>query len=171
MRERTIAALRWFVGLSLLVGGIALLAGALSLRDGAVAGTETFALVAVSVVAMLLVIAFEETPHWPWYAPALLPVLLLMTGIVWARYDDAGHLFLSGLAPFVAFLTGYGILRQRHWAWPVAFLSVAGVGPTLLLFVPLPSAAVGAAFVLFVLDALALLALAQSSFETTRLSA
>ena len=157
--------LRWFVGASLLVGGLALLAGTIGLQNGTAEGGLTFALVAVSVIATLAIVVFEEAQPWPWYAPALLPVLLLMSGIVWARFDPAGHLFLSGFAPFVAFVTGYGILEEHPWSWPVAFVSVAGVGPTILLFAPLDVSVLGAAFALFLIDALFLLALAPAYFE------
>ncbi len=157
--------LRRFVGVSLLLGGLALLAGTIGLQNATAEGGLPFGLVAISVIVMLLIVVFEEQRPWPWFAPALLPVLLLMLGILWARYDPAGHLFLSGLAPFVAFLTGYGILERRPWSWPVAFVSVAGVGPTILLFAPLDAVTIGGAFALFLVDALFLLALAPSYFE------
>ncbi len=169
MNARTTRALRWFVGLSLLVGAFALLGGALGLQQNMPSNLGLDILVAVAVIAFALVAVYERSdtwpPRWPWYMPAVIPVALLMVGVVWARFDEAGHLFLSAFAPFVAFLTGLGILAKRPWAWPVAFASVTGFGPTILLFAPLPEAAIAGAFVLFLVDAAFLLALVQSSFE------
>jgi len=165
MDARRAKYLRGFVGLSLMLGGIALLGGAISAQDGRAGGSEAFVLVVVSVAGMLLLIGFDGTRPLPWFAPAILPVVLLMAGILWARYDSRGHLFLSGLAPFVAILTGYGILKKRPWSWPVALVSVAGVGPILLYFLPFAAPVIMAAFVLFVVDGLFLLALAPSYFE------
>lgn len=165
MREPVERYLRWFVGVSLLLGGVALLAGAIGLQSGIAGAPLILGLVVAALLVILATIALEPTPRWPWFAPAVLPVVLLMTGIVWARYEFNGHLFLSGFAPFVALIAGYGILKKRPWAWPIAFLSVAGVGPTLLLFVPLNDASIGGAFLLFAVDALFLLALAPSYFE------
>lgn len=169
MRAKTTDALRWFVGLSLLVGAFALLAGALGLLGTTQASPWVDALVAVAAILLAGLAAFERSTawpaHWPWHLPALLPVLLLMIGVVWSRFGSEGHLFLSAFAPFVAFLTGLGILARRRWAWPVAFASVTGFGPTILLFAPLPEVAIAGAFVLFVIDAAFLLALVPSFFE------
>jgi hypothetical protein len=169
MRARTERLLRWFVGLSLVLGAFALLAGAIGL-----AGTSTFSLVVdVLIAAAALVMVFLATlerseawpVRWPWYVPAALPILLLMIGVVWAHAANDGHLFLSGFAPFVAFVTGLAILERRPWSWPVAFASVTGFGPTILLFAPLSTAAVYGALILFVVDAVFLLALVQKFFE------
>ncbi len=170
MRERTGRLLRWFVGLSLVLGAFALLAGAIGLQATEPSDLWLDLLIAIAVLAMVLLAALERSTAWPpsfpWYAPAALPILLLMIGVVWAHVaDPTGHLFLSGFAPFVAFLTGLGILEKRPWAWPVAFASVTGFGPTILLFAPLGIETVYGALILFVVDAAFLLALAQSFFE------
>ncbi|HYM40326.1 MAG TPA: hypothetical protein VEY12_09345 [Thermoplasmata archaeon] len=170
MNARTTKLLRWFVGLSLILGSLALLAGAIGLQASSPMNPWLDALIAVAVLAMAFLAALERSRAWPpsfpWYAPAALPILLLMIGVVWAHVSDpTGHLFLSGFAPFVAFLTGLGILERRPWSWPVAFASVTGFGPTILLFAPLTLETVYAALALFVLDALFLLALVQSYFE------
>lgn len=169
MREGVAKLLRWFVGLSLILGAFALLAGAISLQASSPSNPWLDLLIAIAVLAMAILAALERStawpPAWPWYAPAALPILLLMIGVVWAHEADPGHLFLSGFAPFVAFLTGLGFLARRPWSWPVAFASVTGFGPTILLFAPLSAGTVYAALVLFVVDAVFLLALVQSSFE------
>ena len=169
MRATTTNALRWFVGLSLLVGAFALLTGAFSLLGTTPASLAVDALIAVAVIVLAGLATIERSrawpPRWPWYLPALFPILLLMVGVVWARVGAEGHLFLSAFAPFVAFLTGLAVLTRRPWAWPVAFASVTGIGPTILLFAPLPVGAIVGAFVLFAVDAVFLLALAQSFFE------
>jgi hypothetical protein len=169
MRERTERFLRWFVGLSLVLGSFALLAGAIELQSGSPSNLGVDAAVVAGVLAFTLLAVYERSevwpPRWPWYLPAAVPVVLLMVGVVWAHAAGEGHLFLSGFAPFVAFLTGLGILVKRPWSWPVAFASVTGFGPTILLFAPLPSGAVYAALVLFVVDAVLLLALVQKFFE------
>lgn len=169
MRESTERILRWFVGLSLLVGSFALLAGAIGVQSGAPSDLGVDVGVAVGVLAFAFLAVYERSEvwpvRWPWYVPAALPIVLLMIGIVWADAANGGHLFLSGFAPFVAFLTGLGILARRPWSWPVAFASVTGFGPTILLFAPLPMETVYAALVLFVVDAVFLLALVQRFFE------
>src|SRR2546429_486497 len=85
-----------------------------------------------------------------------------------AGSDPAQRLsaFLSGYAAIVAFGTGIGILRRQLWAWPVALASVVGFGPIVLVLASqLPTAAVVAGFVLFLFDAVALLAVHRSYFE------
>jgi hypothetical protein len=169
MRERVAKTLRWFVGLSLILGSFALLAGAIGLQASTPSNAWLDLLIAIAVLAMAVLAVLERStewpPSWPWYVPAAVPVVLLMVGVVWAHVADPGHLFLSGFAPFVAFLTGLGILERRPWSWPVAFASVTGFGPTILLFAPLSLETVYAALVLFVVDAVFLLALVQSYFE------
>ena len=170
MRARAERVLRWFVGLSLLVGGLALLAGALGPGTPVPSNLGIDLLVVVAALVMVFLAVLERSDawpiRWPWYVPAAFPILLLMAGVVWAHVAiDEGHVFLSEFAPFVAFLTGLAILAKRPWAWPVAFASVTGFGPTILLFAPLTLDAVYAALVLFVLDAVFLLALAPSTFE------
>jgi hypothetical protein len=174
MRESTARLLRWFVGLSLILGSFALLAGAILLQSTSPPDVWLDLLIVVAALAMGVLVALERSAAWPpsfpWYVPAALPIILLMVGVVWAHVaDPTGHLFLSGFAPFVAFLTGLGILAKRPWAWPVAFASVTGFGPTILLFAPLGIETVYGALVLFVIDAALLLALAQSFFEPSPL--
>ena len=169
MRANGERVLRWFVGLSLVLGAFALLAGAIGL-----AGTSTFsaaldALIAVAALVFVFLAALERSDawpvRWPWYLPAALPILLLMIGVVWAHTANDGHLFLSGFAPFVAFVTGLAVIQRRPWSWPVAFASVTGFGPTILLFAPLTPETVYGALVLFVVDAVFLLALVTKFFE------
>ena len=174
MRARTERILRWFVGLSLLFGGLALLAGAIGLQASNPSNLGLDALIALAVLVMVFLAALERSEAWPvgwpWFVPAALPILVLMVGVMWAHVaDPEGHLFLSGFAPFVAFLTGLGILEKRPWSWPVAFASVTGFGPTILLFAPLGLATDYAALVLFIVDAVFLLALAPSAFEPSSL--
>ena len=175
MLARVEKALRWFVGLSLLVGALALLAGAMGLLQApspSNLGIEV--LVAAAVLVMVFLAALERSEawpaRWPWFVPAAFPILLLVAGVFWAHVSiDDGHVFLSGFAPFVAFVTGLGILARRPWAWPAAFASVTGFGPTILLFAPLGVGTDYAALVLFLVDAVFLLALAPSAFEPSSL--
>lgn len=169
MRERVANILRWFVGLSLVLGAFALLAGAIGLQASSPSNPWLDLLIAIAVLAIAVLAVLERStewpPSWPWYVPAAVPVVLLMVGVVWAHVASPGHLFLSGFAPFVAFLTGLGLLERRPWSWPVAFASVTGFGPPILLFAPLSIETVYAALVLFVVDAVFLLALVQTYFE------
>lgn len=159
-------ALRGFVGLSLLLGGIALAAGAKIAQDFPTlpAWVAPFVLAWIVLLAVLTFLSVQQV--WPWPIPAGIMAVSLMLGLFWAGADPfLGHEVLSGLAPFVAFVTGIGILLRERWSWPVAFASVTGFGPILLLFAPLPAAATYGAFILFVVDAVFLLALAESFFE------
>ena len=169
MRANVERLLRWFVGLSLVLGAFALLAGAIGLASTASFSLALDVLIAVAALVTVFLAALERSEawpvRWPWYIPAALPILLLMVGVVWAHEAEDGHLFLSGFAPFVAFITGLAFIQRRAWGWPVAFASVTGFGPTILLFAPLPTAAVYGALVLFVIDAVFLLALVQKFFE------
>ncbi len=171
MRANTERLLRWFVGLSLVLGGLALLGGAMGLLQApspANLGIEVLVVVAVLVMVFLAALERSEAwpVRWPWWTAAAFPVLLLMIGVAWAHVAiDQGHVFLSGFAPFVAFVTGLAVLERRPWSWPAAFASVTGFGPTILLFAPLPESAVYGALVLFLVDAVFLLALAQKFFE------
>src|SRR3989442_5639440 len=158
-------ALRWFVGLSLLVGGLILLAGAI--QFGTLGGPIWVIPLAGVVAAVLAILtgATEGGPRSP-ILPASAWIVSVLLGILWARLDSAGHAFLSGYAAIVAFGTGIGILRRQLWAWPVALASVVGFGPIVLVLVTrLPTAAVVAGFVLFLIDAVALLAIHRSYFE------
>ena len=158
-------ALRWFVGLSLLAGGLVLLAGAI--QFGTLGGPIWVIPLAGVVAAVLAILtgATEGGPRSP-ILPASAWIVSVLLGILWARLDAAGHAFLSGYAAIVAFGTGIGILRRQLWAWPVALASVVGFGPIVLVLVTqLPTAAVLAGFVLFLGDAVALLAIHRSYFE------
>src|SRR2546429_6196592 len=158
-------ALRWFVGLSLLVGGLVLLAG--GIRLGPLGGPIWVIPLAgvVAAVRAILTGATEGGPRSP-ILPASAWIVSVLLGILWARLDAAGHAFLSGYAAIVAFGTGIGILRRQLWAWPGALASVVGFGPIVLVLVAqLPTAAVVAGFALFLVDAVALLAIHRSYFE------
>ncbi len=158
---------RWFVGLSLLVGGLLLLAGAI--QFGTLGGPVWVIPLAGLVAAGLAVVtaAAEGGPRSP-IVPASAWIVSVLLGIVWVRLDPLGpgHAFLSGYAAIVAFGTGIGILRRQLWAWPVALASVVGFGPiVLVLAVQLSPPSVAAGFTLFLFDAVALLAIHRSYFE------
>lgn len=165
MEDGGLRAVRWFVGLSLVAGGFGLLGGALQYGSFAAAPYWVFAFAAVLAIVLALLTAWWEpgprSPTWP--AAAWIVVVLL--AMLWAHLDPAGHAFLSGFAAIVAFGTGLGILRRHLWAWPVALASVVGFGPIVLLIAPLPNEVVAGGFVLFVLDAVGLLAIQRSYFE------
>src|SRR5213594_573836 len=134
-------ALRWFVGLSLLAGGLVLLAGAI--QFGTLGGPIWVIPLAAVVAAVLAILtgATEGGPRSP-ILPASAWIVSVLLGILWARLDSVGHAFLSGYAAIVAF------------------------GPiVLVLATRLPAAAVVAGFVLFLIDAVALLAIHRSYFE------
>src|SRR2546428_9656672 len=158
-------ALRWFVGLSLLAGGLVILGG--GVQVGALGGriwVMPLAGVGAAVLAILTG-ATEGGPRSP-ILPASAWIVSVLLGILWARLDSAGHAFLSGYAAIVAFGTGIGILRRQLWAWPVALASVVGLGPIVLVLASqLPTAAVRAGFGLFLVDPVALLAIHRSYFE------
>jgi len=159
---------RWFAGLSLLVGSLVLLAGAAQFGTFTAAPVWIILLAALLSAGLAVYTAIEERgPHSP-MLPAAAWILSVLFAMLWAHLDYAlGHVFLSGYASVVAFATGLGILRRQLWAWPVAFASVAGFGPIVLLLVPSMSAGVIAAgFVLFSADVVALLAIHRSYFES-----
>ena len=164
MRPRAEQSLRWFIGLSLLVGGLVLLAGAI--QFGTLGGPGWVIPLAGLIAAILAVItaAEEGGPRSP-VVPASAWIVSVLLGILWARLDSAGHVFLSGYAAVVAFAAGIGILRRQLWAWPVALASVAGFGPIVLILAPLSSGAVASGFVLFLADVVGLLLLHRSYFE------
>src|SRR5213594_5021454 len=158
-------ALRWFVGLSLLAGGLVLLAGAIHFET---LGGPIWVIPLAGVVAAglaILTAAAEGGPRSP-ILPASAWIVSVLLGILWARLDSAGHAFLSGFASIVAFGTGIGILRRQLWAWPVAFASVVGFGPIVLLIAPIPFGVVAGGFLLFVADIVGLLVLHRSYFES-----
>jgi len=166
VRPRAEQSLRWFIGLSLLVGGLVLLAGAI--QFGTLGGPGWVIPLAGLIAAILAVItaAEEGGPRSP-VVPASAWIVSVLLGILWAHLDSAGHVFLSGYAAVVGFAAGIGILRRQLWAWPVALASVTGFGPIVLVLAnQLSEATVVAGFILFVVDAVALLALHRSYFET-----
>ena len=165
MTPRTETALRWFVGLSLVAGSLALLAGAIQYGRIAVASPWVALLAGVLAIALCLVSIAADRRPWPAMAPAAGWIVSVMLAILWAHLDPVGHAFLSGYASLVAFATGIGFLRRRIWAWPVAFASAAGFGPIVLVLAMLPTAIVAAGFALFVVDVVALLALARNYLQ------
>src|SRR5206468_2642413 len=125
-------AIRWFVGLSLLAGGLLLLAGAVLFGT---LGGPIWVIPLAGVVAAVLAIltaAAEGGPRSP-ILPASAWIVSVLLGILWARLDSAGHAFLSGYAAIVAFGPAIGIWRRQLWAWPVALASVVGFGRIVLL--------------------------------------
>ena len=164
MGPRAQRFLRWFVGLSLVIGGLVLLAG--GLRFGTLAGAPSWvvALAAIAGVALSAFTVASEIRPGPAMAPAAARIVSVLLAVLWAHFDPAGHTFLSGFAAIVAFVTGLGILGRRLWAWPVALASVAGFGPLVLLIAPLSATAVAAGFALFLADVMALLALHRPYF-------
>ncbi len=164
MEPQTERAVRWFVGLSLLAGGIVLLASGVQFGTlvGAPAWVVAFAGVVAAALAILTAIE-ERGPRSP-MGPAAAWIGSVLLAILWAHLDSAGHVFLSGYAAIVAFATGIGILRRHLWAWPVALASVVGFGPIVLVIAPLSAETVVAGFALFLADVVALLALHRSYY-------
>ena len=168
MSPRDVRLIRWFVGLSLLLGGVVLLAEAVAF--GTLQAAPGWAVVLAAVVAAVLAIftAMEEGGRRSPVGPAAAWIVTVLLAMLWAHWDSAGHAFLSGFAAIVAFGTGIGILRQQLWAWPVAFASVVGFGPIVLLIAPVPVTGVAAGFLLFIVDVIALLAIHREYFEPRR---
>lgn len=163
--ERTV---RWFVGLSLLAGGFALLGGAF--QFGTLAGAPGWVsplAIAVAIVLVLFTVWEEPGPRSP-ITPAAAWIAVVLASMAWAHVDRAGHAFLSGFASVVAVATGIGIVRRHLWAWPVAFASVVGFGPIVLLLAPIPIAAIAGGFFLFLVDAIGLLVIHRRYFEPRR---
>jgi hypothetical protein len=156
--------IRWFVGLSLLLGGLVLLGAALAF--GTLQAAPLWAVLIAGVAAAILAVftAIEEGGGRSPMAPAAAWIVSVLLAMLWARVDPAGHAFLSGFAAIVAFGTGIGILRRQLWAWPVAFASVVGFGPIVLLIAPIPSGVVAGGFLIFLADTVGLLALHRSYF-------
>lgn len=161
---------RWFVGLSLILGAFVLLAGAIQSRTlvGAPNWVVPLAGVVAAVLAIFTVIE-EGGPRTP-MGPAAAWIASVLLAMLWSTLDStgSGHVFLSGYAAIVAFATGIGILRRQLWAWPVALASVVGFGPIVLVIAPLPTASVVAGFALFLVDVFGLLALHRSYYEPRR---
>src|SRR5437667_12570898 len=100
---------RWFVGLSLLVGGLLLLAGAI--QFGTFGGPVWVIPLAGLVAAGLAVVtaAAAGGPRSP-VVPASAWVGSVLLGTGWAGRDPvgAGHAFLRGSGPLAAFWAGIG---------------------------------------------------------------
>src|SRR5438046_5087062 len=104
-------AVRWFVGLSLVVGGFALLGGALQYGSFSGAPYWVFAFAAaLAILLSLFTASLEPGPRSPtWPAAAWIVVVLL--SMLWARFDAAGNAFRSGFAAVVDLVTGVWVLR------------------------------------------------------------
>lgn len=166
MDPRAERLVRWFVGLSLILGAFLLLAGVIQFRTLIGAPYWVVPLAGIVAAALAVFTAIEEGgPRSP-MGPAVTWIASVLLAILWTRLDSAGpaHAFLSGYAAVVAFATGIGIVRRQLWAWPVALASVAGFGPIVFVLAPLPDATVAAGFVLFIADIVALLAIHRSYF-------
>ena len=158
---------RWFVGLSLLLGGLVLLAEAVAFGKLQEAPLWAVLIAGVGAAVLAVFTSIEEGGGRSPMAPAAAWIVSVLLAMLWARFDPAaGHGFLSGFAAIVAFGTGIGILRRHLWAWPVAFASVIGFGPIVLLIALVPPSVVAAGFVIFVADAVGLLVLHRSYFES-----
>jgi hypothetical protein len=161
-RERWVRA---FVGLTLVVGAFVLLAGGIQFGTFASASAWVFPGVGLLAVALAVFTAFEERGPQSPTRPAAAWLFAVLVAMAWTQVDRAGHVFLAGFAPAVALAAGIGILRRHLWAWPVAFASVVGFGPIVLLLAPVPLATVGGGFVLFLADAFGLLVIHRTYFE------
>jgi len=167
MAAPALRAARLFVSASLVLGGFLLLIEARLVQDvpSGWAWIAVAAFVWSATLVVVLVLAAREP--WPWTVPAAVLIGSMIAGVGWSHFDPAGHYVLGLLAPVVAVLTGVGLYRREPWAWPVALAIVAGIGPLFLAIVPLPAGAYLGALALFLVDALALLALAPEVFEKT----
>src|SRR2546425_13341017 len=167
MTPRAEQSLRWFIGLSLLAGGVALLAGAAQFGKLAAAAWWVIPLAGLVAAILAIITAAAERGPWTPMLPATAWIVSVLAAILWAHLDLMnGHPFLSGYASIVAFATGVGILRRQLWAWPVGFASVVGFGPIVLIIAPIPFGVVAGGFVLFVADIVGLLVLHRSYFES-----
>src|SRR2546428_5360224 len=104
-------ALRWFVGLSLLAGGLVILGGAIQFRT---LGGPIWVIPLAGVVAAVLAIltrATEGGPRSP-ILPASALIVSGLLGILWARLHSAGPAFLGGFPAVVAVRAGIGVLLR-----------------------------------------------------------
>ncbi len=165
METRRERAVRGFVGVSLVLGAFVLFGGAI--QYGTLAGAPGWIVSLAGLIAAILATVTAAAERGPWspILPAALWIVSVLGAMLWAHVDSSGHAFLSGYAAIVAFATGIGIVRRHLWAWPVAFATVVGFGPIVLLLAPLPIAAVAGGFVLFVADVVGLLVFHRSYFE------
>src|SRR3989442_8467943 len=93
-------ALRWFVGLSLLAGGLVILGGAIQFRT---LGGPIWVIPLAGVVAAVLAILTGATECGPRY-PILTAFAWVVFGLVrgmWARLDFAAHAVPCGYAPTI----------------------------------------------------------------------
>src|SRR2546425_11745651 len=107
MTPRAEQSLRWFIGLSLLAGGVALLAGAAGF--GRLAGASWWVIPLAGLVAAILAILTAAAERGPWtpIIPATAWIASVLTAILWAHLDLMnGHPVLSRFAPTVPFPTG-----------------------------------------------------------------
>src|SRR2546428_6866491 len=143
MTPRAELSLRWFIGLSLLAGGVGLLAGAA--KFGRRAGASWWVIPLAGLVAAILAVITAAAERGPWtpILPATAWIVSVLAAILWAHLDLMnGHPFLSGYASIVAFATGLGVLRRQLWAWPDGLASVLGLGPIVLILPSSPGSAV-----------------------------
>src|SRR5438093_4799254 len=99
-------AVRWFVGLSLVVGGFALLGGALQYGSFSGAPYWVFAFAAaLAILLSLFTAALEPGPRSPRWPAAAWTVGVILS-MLWAYFHAAGHAFLGGCAAIVRFGTG-----------------------------------------------------------------
>jgi hypothetical protein len=161
---------RAFVGISLVIGAFVLLAGGIEYGTFRTAPAWVSSAAGLLAVALAIFTAFEEPgPRSP-IVPASAWIAAVLGAMAWAHVDvgGTGHAFLAGFAAAVALAAGVGILRRHLWAWPVAFASVIGFGPIVLLLAPVPIATLAGGFVLFLVDAIGLLIVHRSYFEPRR---
>jgi hypothetical protein len=156
---------RGLVGLSLVAGAFLLLAGGIQYGTFQSAAAWVFPAAALVAVALAVLTALEEQgPRSP-ARPAAAWIFAVLIAMVWTHVTAEAHAFLAGLSSAVALAAGVGLLRRHLWAWPVAFASVVGFGPIVLLLAPVPDATIGGGFVLFLVDTLGLLIIHRTYFE------
>src|SRR5256886_17686823 len=107
MTPRAEQSLRWFIGLSLLAGGVALLAGAAGF--GRLAGASWWVIPLAGLVAAILAVltaAAERGPSTP-TLPATARLASVPAPILRAHLDPmTGNPFLSGVPSIAAVATG-----------------------------------------------------------------
>src|SRR3989442_12211914 len=115
MTPRAEQSLRWFIGLSLLAGGVALLAGAAGF--GRLAGASWWVIPLAGLVAAILAVLTAPAERGPWtpILPATPWIVSVLAALLWAHLDlMTGHPVPTGYASIVAFATALaGLRRQR----------------------------------------------------------
>src|SRR5438445_7344887 len=109
-------SLRWFIGLSLLAGGVALLAGAAGF--GRLAGASWWVIPLAGLVAGILAVITAAAERGPWtpILPATAWIVSVLAAILWAHLDLInGQPFLRGYASIVTLGTGLGARRRQLW--------------------------------------------------------